>query len=79
MPKPYSLDLRERAIEAVLERIPLKSGLSAEEREDLNALIKQGKGSAWRLLNARILLKSDASEACSPASAWTSASETSRP
>jgi len=37
--------------------------LSAEEREQLQALIRKGKGPAKRLLKARILLKADVSEA----------------
>jgi hypothetical protein len=37
--------------------------LSGEEREHLEALIRKGKGSARRLLKARILLKADVSEA----------------
>jgi Homeodomain-like domain len=37
--------------------------LSAEEREQLEALIRKGKGPARRLLKARILLKADVSEA----------------
>ena len=37
--------------------------LSAEEREQLQALIRKGKSSAKRLLKARILLKADVSEA----------------
>ena len=37
--------------------------LSAEEREQLQALIRKGKSSANRLLKARILLKADVSEA----------------
>jgi Homeodomain-like domain len=36
--------------------------LSAEEREQLRALIRKGKGPARRLLKARILLKADVSE-----------------
>jgi hypothetical protein len=36
--------------------------LSAEEREQLQALIGKGKGPARRLLKARILLKADVSE-----------------
>jgi hypothetical protein len=36
--------------------------LSAEEREQLQALIRKGKGPARRLLKARILLKADVSE-----------------
>jgi hypothetical protein len=37
--------------------------LSAEERERLEALIRKGKSPARRLLEARILLKADVSEA----------------
>ena len=37
--------------------------LSADEREQLQALIRKGKSSAKRLLEARILLKADVSEA----------------
>ena len=37
--------------------------LSAEEREQLEALIRKGKSSAQRLLKARVLLKADISEA----------------
>src|ERR1700749_3553300 len=37
--------------------------LSAEEREQLQALIRKGKSPAGRLLKARILLKADISEA----------------
>ena len=37
--------------------------LSAEEREQLEMLIRKGKGPARRLLKARILLKADVSEA----------------
>jgi hypothetical protein len=36
--------------------------LSADEREQLEALIRKGKGPAQRLLKARILLKGDVSE-----------------
>src|ERR1700704_5619288 len=36
--------------------------LSAEEREQLQALIRKGKSPAKRLLKARILLKADTSE-----------------
>src|SRR5215831_19465305 len=36
--------------------------LSAEEREQLRALIRKGKSSAQRLMKARILLKADVSE-----------------
>ena len=37
--------------------------LSAEEREQLEALIRKGKSPARRLLKARILLKADVSQA----------------
>jgi hypothetical protein len=37
--------------------------LSAEEREQLNALIQKGKGRVRQALKARILLKADTSEA----------------
>ena len=37
--------------------------LSAEEREQLEALIRKGKSPAQRLLKARILLKADVSQA----------------
>ena len=37
--------------------------LSGEERQELEALIRKGKGPARRLLKARILLKADVSEA----------------
>ena len=37
--------------------------LGAEEREQLQALIRKGKSPAKRLLKARILLKADISEA----------------
>ena len=37
--------------------------LSAEERGELEAMIRKGKSSAVRLLKARILLKADVSEA----------------
>jgi len=37
--------------------------LSADEREELEALIRKGKSPARRLLKARILLKADVSEA----------------
>jgi hypothetical protein len=36
--------------------------LSAEEREQLQALVRKGKARARRLLKARILLKADVSE-----------------
>jgi hypothetical protein len=36
--------------------------LSAEEREQLEVLIRKGKSPAQRLLKARMLLKSDVSE-----------------
>jgi hypothetical protein len=38
-------------------------GLSCEEREQLAALARKGRGPAQRLIKARILLKADASEA----------------
>jgi len=37
--------------------------LSSEERQQLETLIRKGKGSARRLLKARIFLKADVSEA----------------
>jgi hypothetical protein len=37
--------------------------LSSEERQQLETLIRTGKGPAQRLLKARILLKADVSEA----------------
>src|SRR6266446_1677817 len=37
--------------------------LSSEERQQLETLIRKGKGAARRLLKARILLKADVSEA----------------
>jgi len=37
--------------------------LSAEERQQLETLIRKGKGAARRLLKARILLKADVSDA----------------
>jgi hypothetical protein len=37
--------------------------LSAEEREQLQVLVRKGKSPAKRLLKARILLKADVSEA----------------
>ena len=37
--------------------------LSPEEREQLQALLRRGKGPARRLLKARVLLKADISEA----------------
>src|SRR5271165_1770781 len=37
--------------------------LNADEREQLEALIRKGKSPAQRLLKARILLKADVSEA----------------
>ena len=37
--------------------------LSAQEREQLQALLRKGKGPARRLLKARILLKADVSDA----------------
>src|SRR5215475_5957052 len=47
------------------KRIPTKKyvvRLSAEEREQLGALIRKGKSSAQRLMKVRILLKADVSE-----------------
>ena len=44
--------------------------LGAEEREQLQALIRKGNSPARRLLKARILLKADISEAGGP---WTPA------
>ena len=41
----------------------VRSVLSGEEREQLEALIRKGKSAAQRLLKARILLKADVSEA----------------
>ena len=38
--------------------------LSAEERRELEAMIRKGKSAAARLVKARILLKADISEAC---------------
>ena len=38
--------------------------LSAEERQQLEAMIRKGKSPAQRLLKARILLKSDVSADC---------------
>jgi Homeodomain-like domain len=38
--------------------------LSAEERQQLEAMIRKGKSPAQRLLKARILLKSDVSQDC---------------
>ena len=37
--------------------------LSGEERQQLEALIRKGKGPAHRLLKARVLLKADVSDA----------------
>ena len=47
--------------EKVVKRYVVR--LSAEEREQLEALIRKGKSPAQRLLKARILLKADVSEA----------------
>jgi transposase len=55
--------LRERIMSA--REVPVKKYvvcLSAEEREQLQALIRKGKSSAQRLMKARILLKVDVSE-----------------
>ena len=41
--------------------------LTAEERQDLEALIHKGKGAARKLTRARILLKADASPQQGPA------------
>ncbi len=48
---------REKSVKRYVVR------LSAEEREQLEALIQKGKNPARRLLKARILLKADISEA----------------
>jgi hypothetical protein len=37
--------------------------LSTDERERLDAMVHKGKGSAWNLLKARLLLKADVSDA----------------
>ena len=47
--------------EKVVKRYVVR--LSAEERAQLEALIRKGKSPAQRLLKARILLKADVSEA----------------
>src|SRR5580658_485837 len=47
--------------EKVVKRYVVR--LSAEERAQLDALIRKGKSPAQRLLKARILLKADVSEA----------------
>jgi hypothetical protein len=57
-----------RASEAIMARrdIAVKKyvvRLSAEEREQLQVLLRKGKGPARRLLKARILLKADVSDA----------------
>jgi len=57
-----------RALGAIMagEEISVKKyvvRLSAEEREQLETLIRKGKGPARRLLKARILLKADVSDA----------------
>src|SRR3974377_2574852 len=49
--------MREKSVKRYVVR------LSAEEREQLETLIRKGKGPAQRLLKARILLKADISEA----------------
>jgi hypothetical protein len=56
------------AMEGIMaaKKILVKSyvvGLSGEERQQLETLIRKGKGPARRLLKARILLKADVSEA----------------
>ena len=48
---------REKVVKRYVAR------LSAEERAQLDALIRKGKSPAQRLLKARILLKADVSEA----------------
>ena len=48
---------REKSVKRYVVR------LGAEEREQLEALIRKGKSPAQRLLKARILLKADISEA----------------
>jgi hypothetical protein len=48
---------REKSVKRYVVR------LSAEEREQLEALIRKGKSPAQRLVKARILLKADASDA----------------
>src|SRR6476619_4041434 len=59
---------RDRATEAIMaaKEIIVKKyvvRLSGEEREQLAALTRKGRGPAQRLMKARILLKADASEA----------------
>jgi transposase len=59
---------RDRATEAIMaaREIIVKKyvvRLSGEEREQLAALTRKGRGPAQRLMKARILLKADASEA----------------
>jgi hypothetical protein len=49
------------AKEISVERYVMR--LSADEREQLETLIRKGKSPAQRLLKARILLKADVSEA----------------
>ena len=49
--------MREKSVKRYVVR------LSAEEREQLEGLIRKGKSPAQRLLKARILLKADISEA----------------
>ena len=48
-----------------VREVPVKKyvvRLSAEEREQLNTMIRKGKSSAQRLMKARILLKADVCE-----------------
>jgi Homeodomain-like domain len=54
---------RTRVIEreVIVKRYVVR--LSREERERLDAMVHKGKGSAWNLLKARILLKADVSDA----------------
>ena len=59
---------RDRATEAIMaaREIIVKKyvvRLSGEEREQVAALTRKGRGPAQRLMKARILLKADASEA----------------
>src|SRR3974390_2904471 len=49
--------MREKSVKRYVVR------LSADERDQLESLIRKGKSSAQRLLKARILLKADISEA----------------
>jgi Homeodomain-like domain len=62
---PFGRDSRDEG--AMAGRAPFVKRyvvrLSSEEREQLQAFIRKGKGPASRLLNARILLKADVSEA----------------